>query len=149
MRRLLLLPAIIVVTTLAGCASEEGEQATASLPPRDLTLQAQGPALEIASPVELQQIRTRNQTVRTSRPTPAAVVVPAVSLPAPMRVDQPATTEFEEINDGELPPGKTVTLIPASAGPSPGTDEANVGSCRPRSPRPGIGIAARPRPRPH
>jgi hypothetical protein len=89
---------------------------------------------------------------RRSSHSPPAVVTPSPALAAPEPAAQPA-------NNRELLPGKTVTLIPASTGPSSGTDEADAaspeegrekerggGKCRGGGRGPGIGIAAAPRP---
>ncbi|MBA3317112.1 MAG: hypothetical protein H0T50_03355 [Gemmatimonadales bacterium] len=173
---------------LLGCAAESpnplpDETASAradesSLPARDLTLRSPAtPSLEVASPVELARPRVEPQParrrVRTPRPalapSPApvpaspvkdpAVLVPALS-PALVLAD-PAPVEDVAVGAGrELAPGKTVTVIPASAGPSsaaPDTEEGwapsqpargvmvggGGGRCRPRGGVRGIGIAGR------
>ena len=176
MRTIVLLP-FVVISVLAGCSSEPGEQATASLPERDLTLVTQDAQVEIASPVETQLLRRPVRTVhppeRVTRPvraprfkhveaTPSAVVV--ATAPAPILIPEPRTLPVPiapAANDGrELLPGKTVTLIPASSGPSISPDDADAypathgrvivsrggGNCGGRGRRPGIGIAAAPRP---
>lgn len=166
-----LLP-LLAAAAVAGCGSEEGKQ-TASLPDRNLSLPARTPEVQIASPVELGRAQTQpsRRPLRRARPSSRAVVptiVPAVlratsaaTLPivkpsseAPAEVEAPA-------NDRELPPGKTVTIIPASTGPSVGSEGVEDlppdtrrpmvvrggGTCRGRGRGPGIGIAAVPRPR--
>jgi hypothetical protein len=177
MRTVFLLPLTAGAMIAAGCGPRGREQAAPSVPRRDLTLQAQGGGVEVASAVELQNIQSHRHTPRASRrisrlastplsspiqatPAPAAVAAaPALALP----VARPVSTVSDPVSDRELPPGKTVTVIPASSGPStePGwTDEAprarggtmvvggGGGRCRGggRGRGPGIGIAAAPRP---
>jgi hypothetical protein len=174
MRTIVLFP-LTLVAVIAGCGSEVSQQATRSVPERDLTLVTHTSEVKIASPVETQQLRAQRRAVRPSpqaaRPPAVprssrlepevtlAAVVAAPALTAAQPVAQPAGTEATP--DGrELPPGKTVTLIPASSGPSPGPDRADDlpaapgrtmvigggGTCRGRGRGPGIGIAAAPRP---
>jgi hypothetical protein len=169
----------VVVALVAGCGSGGREHAAPSIPARDLTLQAKAPEIVIASPVELQSLRSQQQAMRPSRPTrrptspPHAgsvhskrvttVVAAALDIPQPVSdtLVPPTDTASEPVNDRELPPGKTVTVIPASSGPSTGSEPtADVpeargrpmvvrggGTCRGRGRRPGIGIIAVPRPR--
>jgi hypothetical protein len=174
MRTVVLLPFAAVAAVLTGCGSQGRESAARSVPQRDLTLGAQTRELDIASPVELQALRTQYQTVRPSRtlrrssaqrsspvvaqPAPAAAVPTVVLVSHP--VAEPASTPSEPANDRELLPGKTVTLIPASSGPSTTpewTDEGppargrtmvvgGGGRCPGRGRGPGIGIATAPRP---
>jgi hypothetical protein len=179
MRTVFLLPLTAVMAVAAGCGAEGREQAARSLPQRDLTLATQAAEVKIASPVELQQLRTQYRTVRPPRreprrsgaietePAPVAVAPlavlgagSAVVLPASPSVAESASTASEAANDRELLPGKTVTIIPASSGPSPApplTDDFPTaqggtfavrggGRCPPRGRRPGIGIATAPRP---
>jgi hypothetical protein len=134
MRLILLLPLAIVA--VAGCGTEEAKH-TASPPARDLALPAQqAPQVEVASALELgrpeapQAPRQTRRSARRSQPVtaqavPAAIstapatavtVVPAIYVPTPA-ASVPAS-------DRELPPGKTVTIIPASTGPSPSRGDA-------------------------
>jgi hypothetical protein len=171
MRTILLLPLTALVAVVAGCGSEAREQAVGSVPERDLTLVTQAAQVEIASPVEMKRPQVQHQTVRPSRlaraprSTRAAKVevadvwVAAPVLATPQPVAQPASTASTP-NDRELLPGKTVTLIPTSNGPSPGSERADElpairgrtmgahggGTCRGGRRGPGIGIAAAPRP---
>jgi hypothetical protein len=170
MRTIFLLPLTAVVTVVVGCGPEGSEQAALSLPQRDLTLPTQTAEVEIASPVELQNLRVQHRTARPSRrtsrrsipeakPTPAAPAT-ALVVAASYPVAQPANTASEPANDRELLPGKTVTVIPVSTGPSTGSDWSDDfprakggtmvvrggGRCPPRGRGPGIGIAAAPRP---
>ena len=168
MRTIVLLPLTALVAVVAGCGSVGREQATRSVPQRDLTLVPQTPAVEIASPVETHQLRVQQRTVRpafSSRPLEpkvsfASVTVPAPVLAIPEPVAQPASMAAASGNDRELLPGKTVTVIPVSNTPSTGSDGADElpaargrtmvahggGGCRGRGRGPGIGIANAPRP---
>jgi hypothetical protein len=184
MRSVFLLPLATVVAVAAGCGSQVSEQAARSAPQRDLTLAPSALAVDIASPVELKQLRIQHRTVRpsqrTARPASArrsssvepnlvlaaaaplaargAGSAPVLAVPEPAA--QPVSPASDQRNDRELLPGKTVTLIPASSGPSTApewTDELppadggtmvvrGGGRCRPPGRGPGIGIAAAPRP---
>ena len=168
MRTIILLPLTLIVV-VAGCGSEVRDQGARSVPQRDLTLVTQTPEVKIASPVETQQLRIQRRTVPASQPAArqarakvhlATVLTPAPTLTPAEPVAQPAVTEVTPPNDRELLPGKTVTVIPASSGPSPGPDwtddfpaargrpmvTGGGGTCRGRGRGPGIGIAAAPRP---
>jgi hypothetical protein len=171
MRSLLLVPFAALAAVVIGCRTQETGQAALSKPPRDLALPAQGPEVAIASPVELGQVRphqTARPVHRTPRPAPAPRQRLAASNSAPAAVPvvqatylvEPLNTPADPMNDRELPPGKTVTLIPASSGPSTAIEPSDEipavrsgsyggragGRCGPRGRRPGIGIAAAPRP---
>jgi hypothetical protein len=172
MRTAFLLPLAAVVAVVAGCDSQGSERAARSVPRRDLTLVEPAHAVGIASPVELQNLRTNyrsarpsQRATRRSRPAEPTVMLAAVAAaPAPVvavpgSAAQPATTP-ESANSRELLPGKTVTLIPASSGPSSGSDWTDElprakgatmgvgggGRCPRRGRGPGIGIAGIPRP---
>jgi hypothetical protein len=166
MRSSFLFPLAAVVALAAGCNSEAREQATGSLPQRDLTLVPQAPQVEIASPVEIQRLRPQHRTVRRSIPLDAKVRLAAVWTPvavraAPEPVTQPTSEAATPASDRELLPGRTVTVIPVSSGPATGTDTTNDlpaaegrtrvargggGTCRGRGRGPGIGMAPAPRP---
>jgi hypothetical protein len=174
MRLLLLVPFAALAAVVIGCRTQETEQAALSKPPRDLALPAQGPEVAIASPVELGQVVRPHRTARPVHRTPLPAPAPAPrqrlaasnSAPAVVPVVQatyvvePLSTPGDPLNDRELPPGKTVTLVPASSGPSTAIDPSDEipavrigsyggragGRCGPRGRRPGIGIAAAPRP---
>jgi hypothetical protein len=170
LRTIFLLPLTALVAVVAGCRSNVREQTAGSLPPRDLTLVAQTPGVAIASPVEMPQLRVER---RSRRPSQSVVrqasatyssrdpkVIPAAeAVPAPVPpVSEPTRTAPTPANDRELLPGKTVTLIPASSGPSAGSDRTaelpaarghtivarGGGTCRGRGRGPGIGGAPRP-----
>ena len=91
------------------------------------------------------------------RSAPVATA-PLPALPTPDPLARPMTTASEPANGRELPPGKTVTLIPASSGPSITVEETDEfptlwrgtydgwrGGSGPQGRRPGIGIAVFPR----
>lgn len=162
MRTILLLPLTALVAVAAGCGSGASEQKTGSLPERDLTLVSQTAQVEIASPVETQRVPSQRRTVRyppSSRQPTVRLAAMTAPAPAPEPVVQPASPEPTSVNDRELLPGKTVTLIPASSGPSAAPDDTEElpavrgrtmvghggGTCRGRGGR-GPGIATAPRP---
>jgi hypothetical protein len=158
MRITILLPLTALVAVAAGCESEGREQAAGSVPQRDLTLVTHPARVEIASSVEMQQPKRTARPARAPRSSPREAKV--VVIAAPETVTQPTSTAPTLANDRELLPGETVTLIPASNGPTTGPDEANDlpaargrtmggrggGRCRGGGRGPGIGIAAAPRP---
>ena len=183
MRTSSLLPLTALMAVVAGCGSEARVQAGRSVPQRDLTLVTQTAEVKIASPVEMQQLRVRQAAARRSpsaarpvsatrshrtlEPSVAAVAAPLATLaagsapvPAAEPAAQPAATGLTSDNPRELLPGTTVTIIPASTGPSPGSGTADEapperggimvvrggGTCRGRGRGPGIGIATAPRP---
>ena len=111
MRTIFVLPLTALVTVVAGCGSEAREQAGRSSPQRDLTLVTQTAAVEIASPVETQQLRTPHRTARRSssfeaKVKLAAVWAPAPVLAAPEPVVQPAGTASTSDNGRELLQGR-------------------------------------------
>jgi outer membrane biosynthesis protein TonB len=188
MRAASILPLAFTAAVLAGCAAEShqaSEQETASrgvegigFSDRDLTLQAPTtPAVEVASPAELS--RPTPEPARRPRvspkPAPAPVpepapesspvaeaAVPVTSVTVAEVLAEPAPVEDVAVGVGrELAPGKTVTVIPASSGPSSPEDPSwatagpgrsmiiegggggRGGRCRPRGGVRGIGIAGR------
>lgn len=134
MRTQLIFP--LVLLAAAGCTNASGrdgtEQATVQAPRRDLTLQqAEAPEVRVASPVELarlsaQSARTpRSRRARPPQPVPAPAATPPESSPTPVpRATTPPPTSVASSVAADaddpyaLPPGKTVTVIPASSGPS-------------------------------
>jgi hypothetical protein len=175
---------------LTGCGADSprpSNQETASLGAngagnndRDLTLQAPtNLAVEVASPVELSRPAPEAKPQRrpriSPRPAPApapdpepetspatesAMPAPAVAV-APVVAD-PAPVEDVAVGVGrELPPGKTVTAIPASSWPSSAPEDPSWepvgpgrglivegggrggGTCRPRGGIRGMGVACR------
>jgi hypothetical protein len=148
MRTLLLLPLALAVAT-GGCrtASQGTEQAAFRVPERDLTLRESGaPDVQVASPVELASIPTQRATIhrpqRARRPAPA----PRPATPAPTLVPTPAepvplaTSAVPEPPDPHaLAPGQSVTIIPASSGPSTDPDWTDQ---RPSGPTRGIAVGS-------
>ncbi len=159
----------------AGCgtgtgAGEESAVARAALE-RDLTLgSAAPPAVEVASAVELGRpepptIRPTPRRRSSPKPAPAPSEAPpepqAAPSPEPVAVpvalaaaELPPAAEATPAAAGrELLPGQTVTMIPASSGPSNGGDDIGLpaepgrgmfkggaGSC----PHPPRGVGGRP-----
>jgi hypothetical protein len=171
MRSLVLLLPMAVLVGVAGCKVGAGEQMARSVPERDLTLVQQTSEMNIASPVETRRPQIERQTRWVSRARASSarrpitrIPVTTISPPAELRtatqtIVEPTRAPTAAPNDRELLPGKTVTLIPASSGPSTETgwsDDFPVergravvsrgGQCGDRGRRPGIGIATRPRP---
>lgn len=113
---------------VVGCGSGVKEHAARSDLERDLTLVGQDPQTAIATPIELGRVRTptgsgstvssrprirhRAATRSTVRaPKPVQVAVDPAPVPA---VVQPTNTT--PADPRELPPGKTVSVIPVSSG---------------------------------
>jgi hypothetical protein len=139
MRTLLLLP-IAVAAALAGAcrtASDGADETASRAPHRDLTLgQTEAAPVLVASPVELAREPVQRRASPAARPRRAAaprretahdgdattVVAP---VPAPASADTAAATSSAadehasaEQDPYALAPGQTVTVIPASSGPS-------------------------------
>jgi hypothetical protein len=157
MRTRFLLGLTVVVAAGASGCREQAQEETAIALKRDLTLAAPAPNLDIVSPVELQRPQARATQGRAVRRHVSARKSTTVDLQAisPAAAIQPlllpAAAAPEPATGRELPPGKTVTLIPASSGPStatdPGVDEGirmiqRGHRCPPA--RPGIGIRRPP-----
>ena len=154
--RYLLSLTIVVAAGASGCGKQAQEE-TASALQRDLTLAAPAPNVEIASPMELERPEPRVARPRAARRHVSARKSPTIDL-EPIRPAVtihasvgPTETAPEPVSGRELPPGKTVTLIPASSGPStaadPDVDEGLLMIqrghwCPP--PRPGIGVTRPP-----
>jgi hypothetical protein len=183
MRAALLIPFALLTAVVTGCdddVSNSSERETAArpatVPERDLTLSMpQGPAAEVASAVELSLPRphptpTRRQVARPKpkpAPLPAAAKHEAAAEAAPepgsaptvsVALAEPAPLDDAASGGRELAPGRTITLIPVSSGPSVAADEGDSwvpsepsrgilvgggGTCRRRGGGGGIGIAAR------
>jgi hypothetical protein len=139
MRTIFVVSVALGIASLSGCASERQVSDRPSVPKRDLTLGVAAPEVEVASPVELnrpdpQQARTSVRRTRRHADSFQPTVVPAVlkstlapaapvaAAPQPT-VSQPATPVSLPTDSHELPPGKTITIIPASTGSS-GSDPA-------------------------
>ena len=191
MRAASIFPLAFTAAALLGCAAESSHTSNqetafrgaegANSPDRDLTLRTTAlPAVEVASPVELARAAPDPKPARrariSSKPAPApapdpvpeaapaaqaAVPVPAVAVAEVLA--EPAAVEDVTVGVGrELAPGKTVTVIPVSSGPSAAPKEPSWapsargrtmiiegggggrgGKCRPRGGARGIGIAGR------
>jgi hypothetical protein len=182
MRAAVLFPLAFVAVALTGCGGdgtnlsgreETASRAAAAALERDLTLSVpQVPATEVASAIELSLPKPAPAPVHrhyprprpkpapsavaesAPAPTPEPVTVPAVSE----ALSEPATTDEVFAGGRELAPGRTVTVIPASSGPSVEADPGDSwlpsggsrgvlvgggGTCRRRGEGGGIGIAAR------
>ena len=134
MRTIFLLP-LTLLAVAAGCGSQPAEQATGSVPKRDLTLATQTLEVKAASLVEVKPARIPTRSLRPSRRAAAPRRTPVAELPlvdaatpSPvLPVSEPAVQPVVALpaNDRELLPGKTVTLIPVSSGPSAGPDETD------------------------
>jgi hypothetical protein len=148
MRILLLLP-LALAAAAGGCrtASKGTEQATFRVPERDLTLRDSGaPNVQVASPVELAVTPTQSAAVHRPRSARRLQPVPHPSAPAPALVPIPAnpvplaTIAAPEAPDPHaLAPGQSVTIIPASSGPSTDGDWTDQ---RPSGPTRGITIGS-------
>ena len=171
MRSITLLPLATLVAAAAGCRSEVREQGVRSVPQRDLTLVTQTAQVQVASPVEMQQLRIQPRTRRLSKSAARIasgsrfshepkVILAALAAPMPIPTPAEPVADPTPASDRELSPGKTVTVIPASSGPSAGSGTADEappdrgrtmvarggGTCRGRGRGPGRGNAPVPRP---
>lgn len=137
MRIVTLLPLALAAVAAGGCrtASEGTEQAALGVPQRDLTLQqTPAPEVEIASPVELARVPAERPAAQRSRrahrPAPArhpeasAPDIAPVMITAAPALAQPTATASapEEADPHALAPGQSVTIIPASSGPTTPAD---------------------------
>jgi hypothetical protein len=134
MRTLLLLPLAVAVALAGGCrAASDGTDETASrAPQRDLTLgQADAAPVLVASPVELAREPVQRRASPAPQPDRRAVAArsevaretsPAAPAPAADSLVPKATATADdasaEPDPYALAPGQTVTVIPASSGPS-------------------------------
>ena len=132
MRAVFLLP--LAVVAAAGCGSTKPRQ-TASVSERDLTLSTSATEAEVASPLELQRpvppetkqvVRhTHRRAAPTFQPTIVRAVLRETVAPVPVAATpaaEPVSVVSEAADPHELLPGKTVTIVPASSGPVPTTD---------------------------
>src|SRR3954466_653608 len=126
MRNAFLFP--LSLSLVVGCGSQVKEHAARSDLERDLTLVGHAPQTAIATPIELGRIRTptgsgstvssrhrirRRTATRSTVSAPQPVQMAAEPAPVPAAV-QPTNTATADPR--ELPPGKTVSIIPASNG---------------------------------
>lgn len=136
---------LVALIVASGCGSGREETGRAStVPTRDLTLErSPAPAVEVASPLEVPRSqpeeprshrprRTPRPTLAPSRhsePPDAAPVVEAAAAPAVAPAPAPAARRAvvpAPADPRALEPGQTVTIIPASSGPSVGSDPADA-----------------------
>ena len=143
MRALSHVPLAIVIV-VAGCGSEPAASGHASgVPRRDLTLQqAPAPDMAVASALEAPRPRperpmihrprrspdqalapARNPASTEAAPTTEAVAVPTVA-PAPGQAAAPPLVD-EAVDPHALAPGKTITIVPVSSGPTTGSGRAD------------------------
>jgi hypothetical protein len=112
---------------VVGCGSQVKESAARSDLERDLTLVGQAPQTVIATPVELGRIKPATGSGSTvssrHRTRHRAATRSTVSAPKPVEVVAGAPrfravqpTSATPANPRELPPGKTVSIIPVSSG---------------------------------
>ncbi|MGH7515405.1 MAG: hypothetical protein ACREOQ_21075 [Gemmatimonadales bacterium] len=143
MRTLVLVSFTLAATVAAaGCrpSSNETEQAAFQVPQRDLTLQqADGPQVEVASPVELARMApnehrsaARQRAVRRATRAPQRASGPrdtgarTAAMDTPVQASAPAAlaplpvsqAAYEPPDPYALAPGQTVTVLPASSGGS-------------------------------
>jgi uncharacterized membrane protein YgcG len=141
MRNVFLFSLPLTIVAAAGCGSQHKEQAARSDLERDLTLVSRAPDRAVTSPLELREVRTQpGNTVsfhkvvrhRPARHATTSVAEPVRSAPtarpviadvsAPSPAAQPAAAVPADSH--ELAPGKTVTVIPVSSGPSSSAGES-------------------------
>jgi hypothetical protein len=142
---------LVVLGGLSGCGGGDRrvESAGVQAPSRDLTQPSEPAAVTVASPVELGRVQPSSSRVHPNRqshkptrvrktppvppaaptPEPAITAIPAVMKPisspvAPAPEPQPGMGH-------ELAPGETVTVIPASSGPSTDAGDGVEGHERP------------------
>jgi hypothetical protein len=131
------LTGLVVLGGLSGCGSDRRvESAQVRSPTRDLTQPAEPPAVTVASPVELARARPRSSTSHPDRvshkrtlvrktppaspaaPTPERVITAVPAVMKPISGPMAPAAQPERGIGHELAPGETITIIPASSGPS-------------------------------
>jgi hypothetical protein len=139
MRAQSLIPLAFAVV-VAGCASEPQDTGGGSgVPKRDLTLQqAPAPDMAVASRLEVPRPRPERPTVHRPRRSPEPALAPsrkpappdassnaeAVAVPTVARAPAPSAAPpivDEAADPHALAPGKTITIVPVSTGPSTGS----------------------------
>jgi outer membrane biosynthesis protein TonB len=133
----LALTTVLSAALLAGCGGEELDRvAPADAFARDIKLSgAPAQPVEVVSPVELGRPEPPRQPVQRPQPTPRPAPAPKPETdpapemaPAPELVAVPAPAAVAEVpapapSGRELAPGQTVTVLPASTGPSTGATD--------------------------
>jgi hypothetical protein len=148
MRSTTLLPLALLLAVGACSQGPEESGRASTVPTRDLTLErSPAPPAEVASPLELAYPRPEQPRVhrprreRRAAPAPSPHVPPPdaapVAHPAPVPAIAPATpavyrssTRAAAADPRALAPGQTVTVIPASSGPSVGSDPVEAAPSR-------------------
>ena len=154
MRNSFLFSLPLTVITVAGCGPQPDAQAARSDLERDLTLVSRPPERAVSSPVgavaseiELRMARAQQGSgasshkvvrLRKSVRRPARDLVPVAARPVrPTTIERPGIADVVVPKAGgqpvtavpadsrELLPGKTVTVIPVSSGPSPSGEGAD------------------------
>ena len=142
MRASFLIPLTLLVAA-SGCGSAPEETGRApTVPARDLTLERSPlPAVQVASPLEVPRPQPEQAKVhrrsprrvaapaRQPAPPDAAPVTDAAAAPPVARAAAPAARRVATDAPADpraLEPGQTVTVIPASSGPSVGSDPADA-----------------------
>jgi len=120
---------LVMLGGLSGCGSDrQAESAQLRPPARDLTQPAEPTAVTVASPVELGRAPAP-LTPAAPLPDPVITAIPAVMKPIS---GPPAPASQPEGGIGhELAPGETITIIPASSGPSTDVGEGTAERERP------------------
>jgi len=143
MRNILLVSLPLTFVALSGCGSEpRGEPTDADLK-RDLTL-VTSDVQPVASPIELGEVRTERGksapsrvAVRQRRALHRAALHPTTRVYEPSssaETARPAIADVAVPHSGpaaipadshELPPGRTISVIPVMNGPSPSADRGD------------------------
>jgi hypothetical protein len=125
-------PLVLAALLAVACGTEGAKPTGSSVPKRDLTLSGQYAQVDVASPIELRRpfhqtashaLRRMRQPTQQFEPTiiPAVLNTSSASAPAPLPVKtaaEPAAIVSQPADPHELLPGKTITLIPVSNGPT-------------------------------
>src|SRR4051794_19671134 len=125
---------LLVLSALlaAACGTEGTKPTGSSVPKRDLTLSGQYAQVDVASPIELRRpfhqtavhaVRRMRQSAETFEPTIIPTVLKTTTAPLPVPTTakpaaEPVTTVSQPADPHDLLPGKTITIIPVSNGPS-------------------------------
>jgi hypothetical protein len=127
-----LLLSLAALLAVSGCRTEATRPSSSSVPNRDLTLSGHFAQVDVASPVELRRASPQTAThafLRMRQPTQRfePAIIPAVlktttaaaTAPVPVKpAAEPVAIVSQPSDPHELLPGKTITIIPVSNGPS-------------------------------